>query len=334
MAVEPVGGRIGARPGALTETDSLASALERCARLVVLSPHLDDAVLSCGGLIAHARRRVPVTVVTLFSAADGPPYTLSARRCLQLAGVSDARTLYEARRTEDRAVLGGLGVDWHHSGLTEGLFRRKPGYGPPDGRPVNRLLPELGHVYPTYRWHVARGRISPYDRAVLNDLTRALNNDGTRTGRENGHDPHHRRADGRAGESAGLLPEIPEIPEVPEIREMPPGPRAGRPEGPTGPTLLLAPLAVGGHVDHLLVRTAAELSTRDVVYYSDFPYNLRHAADARFLERNELTEVRWERELDGKSALIRGYRTQADGLFPGGHIPLAAERYLCPRTRP
>jgi len=36
--------------------------------------------------------------------------------------------------------------------------------------------------------------------------------------------------------------------------------------------LLLAPLAIGGHVDHRLARRAAASSGREVAYYEDFPY--------------------------------------------------------------
>src|ERR1019366_5047368 len=62
-----------------------------------------------------------------------------------------------------------------------------------------------------------------------------------------------------------------------------------------GPALVLAPLGVGGHVDHVLVRTAAEWSGARVVYYSDFPYNQRHRAEETFVRRNGLIEARWSR---------------------------------------
>jgi LmbE family N-acetylglucosaminyl deacetylase len=251
--------------------------------LVVLSPHLDDAVLSCGALMAYARQHVPVTVVTFFTTGTPPPYTLSARRCLRLAGMRDAEELYALRRAEDREVLTALGIEWRHAGLTEGLFRRKTPRGTGDTRRPSRLLPERDHVYPTYRAHLAAGRFSPHDGGLLRTLA----------------------------DTVGALA-------VADV------------SGGAGP-LLLAPLAIGGHADHLLVRTAAELSRGRVGYYGDFPYSLHDAADPEFVRHNELGQpVTWSQGLHAKTASILGYRTQAPSMFPGGRVPLAPEFYLFP----
>ena len=59
------------------------------------------------------------------------------------------------------------------------------------------------------------------------------------------------------------------------------------------PDLVLAPLGVGGHVDHVLVRNAAERSGARVVYYSDFPYNQREPVYNEFIRCNDLVETRW-----------------------------------------
>ncbi|MFK4100565.1 PIG-L deacetylase family protein [Streptomyces sp. NPDC019531] len=261
--------------------DLLTTVVQGNVPLVVLSPHLDDAVLSCGALMAHARQHVPVTVVTLFTTGAPPPYTLSARRFLRMAGMRDAEELYAARRAEDREVLTSMGVTWRHAGLTEGLFRRKTLLRTGDTRRPSRLLPERDHVYPTYRGHLAAGRISPHDSDLLRTLTHTVR--------------------------ALAVPD---------------------PSGGAGP-LLLAPLAIGGHADHLLVRTAAEMSRRRVVYYGDFPYSRHHALDADFVRHNDLRRrVTWTRGLGAKSASILGYRTQTRSMFPGGHVPLAPELYL------
>jgi LmbE family N-acetylglucosaminyl deacetylase len=261
--------------------DPLTGAMDDLTNLVVLSPHLDDAVLSCGALMDHARTRMPVTVATLFTEAGLPPYTLSARAYLRQTGAHDAEQLYRARRAEDRAVLEGVAINCVHAGLTEALFRRR-------ARPLldwfpraGRLMPELCHIYPTYRLHISGGRISPYDAAALRGVLDAI--------------------DHLAPASSGLL---------------------------------LAPLAVGGHVDHVVVRTAAELSRKRVAYYSDFPYNMRHSADQSFVQRNALTPMIWAHGLAAKPALIRAYRTQSGALFPGNKIPVVPEVYLFPRKRP
>ncbi|MFF9852536.1 PIG-L deacetylase family protein [Streptomyces litmocidini] len=249
--------------------------------MLVLSPHLDDAVLSCGALLGWVGRRAPVTVASLFTEAAPPPYTFSARQYLKQTRAGDAEALFAERREEDRRVLELLDVGWRHVGLVDGLFRRLPRARPGTER-LARLLPELAHVYPTYRLHLTRGRISAHDDDTLGVVGEAID---------------------------ALLPA-----------------RSGG--------LLLAPLGVGGHVDHVLVRTAAERSGRRVVYYSDFPYNQVSTADAEFTRRHRLVARAWERDLDRKAELVRGYRTQADALFPGSRVPRAPEVYLLPETWP
>jgi hypothetical protein len=307
--------------------DPLTAALDRGAPLVVLSPHLDDAVLSCGALMAYARRRVPVTVVTAFTAGSPPPYTLSGRRCLRLAGMRDAQELYAARRAEDRSVLSAMGVAWRHLGLLEGLFRVKPGRG---GR-VRRLLPERDHVYPTYRRHVATGRISPHDSELLRGITEtvsaldSLDALGTLEALGTCGAPDTRDAPDTRGAADTLG-----VPDAGDALDLSDGLGAPAAPTPTPPPLLLAPLAVGRHVDHLLLRQATERSGRHAVYYSEFPYNRRHEADAGFIRRNGLGRpVTWSEGLRDKEPWILGYRTQARAMFPTGRIPLRPEQYLC-----
>ncbi|MFH9728111.1 PIG-L deacetylase family protein [Streptomyces sp. NPDC017254] len=247
--------------------------------ILVLSPHLDDAVLSCGGLLGWAGRRAPVTVASLFTEAAPPPHTLSARQFLKQTGADDAEELYAERRAEDLRVLERLDVAWRHAGLVDGLFRRLPRPRPGTAR-LTGLLPELAHVYPTYRLHLSRGRVSPHDDETLRAVGETID---------------------------ALLP------------------------GTSG-GLVLAPLGVGGHADHVLVRTAAERCGRPVVYYSDFPYNQHADPDARFTARHRLIARDWERGLDRKAELIRGYATQADALFPEGRVPRSPEIYLVPET--
>jgi LmbE family N-acetylglucosaminyl deacetylase len=257
--------------------EPLIETMDRAARLVVLSPHLDDAVMSCGALINYARRDMPVTVATFFTEGGAPPYTLSARSYLRQTRAHDADRLYLARRAEDRAVLEGAAISYLHAGLTEALFRRRT-------RPLlsrfpwaGRLVPELSHIYPTYRLHVIRGHISPHDTSTLRRILDSIHQLSLKSS-----------------------------------------------------TLFLAPLAVGGHVDHILVRTAAELSWKQVAYYSDFPYNMRYRVDPSFVQRNALVQTTWSHDLVAKLALIRGYRTQVGAIFPGGEIPVVPEVYLLP----
>jgi LmbE family N-acetylglucosaminyl deacetylase len=135
-----------------------------------LSPHLDDAVLSCGALVQALAGRCALTVVTAFTAASPPPHTLAARSFLRACSASDATTLFRARRAEDRAVLDGLGVNHVHMGLADALFRRRSS-GTAVTRHLGRLVPELSHRYPTYRYDIARGRVARADRLLIANLT-------------------------------------------------------------------------------------------------------------------------------------------------------------------
>ena len=93
--------------------------------VLFVSPHLDDAVLSCGALLSHLAGTCPVTVLTVFSAAAQPAKSgLAARKTLRGLGIADAEAHYEERRAEDIEVLKEAGASWIHLGLTDALFRR------------------------------------------------------------------------------------------------------------------------------------------------------------------------------------------------------------------
>lgn len=131
--------------------------------VLVLSPHLDDAVWSCGALLAHLAPRHRITVVTAFTAASPRPWSLPARRHLRAVGVTDAEALFTRRRSEDRQVLAGLGVEVVHLGFRDALFRRAGdtpgGRAGPGRRPRRPGWP----AYPTFRFDAARGRIASCD---------------------------------------------------------------------------------------------------------------------------------------------------------------------------
>jgi len=262
----------------VTGVNPLARAIRGGVPLLVLSPHLDDAVLSCGALIASAAKQTAVTVVTLFTEAGPPPYTLSARRYLRQTGARDAAALYRERRAEDQAALESLGVGWAHAGLIEAQHRRRK-MSPGHGTWWEAILPELVHTYPVYRLHVTSGRLAAADKGILRAAIAVV-----------------RRLAGRRS------------------------------------ALVLAPLAVGDHVDHVLARVAAQRSGAPLIYYGDFPYNQRYVADEAFIRRNRLCEVHGPEPTQVKADLIRSYRTQAPALFPAGRIPLVPEVFYCART--
>ncbi|WP_454710164.1 PIG-L deacetylase family protein [Cupriavidus nantongensis] len=82
-----------------------AMVVDLAAAVTVISPHLDDAVFSCGGLIAAARA---ARVVTVF--AGVPPASMPAPDWDQAAGFASAEQAVLSRRREDNHALTMLGA--------------------------------------------------------------------------------------------------------------------------------------------------------------------------------------------------------------------------------
>ena len=147
-----------------------------------LSPHLDDAVLSCGALLKESTRARDITVATLFTETAAPPHTRAARTYVSQCAAPNAETLFNGRRAEDRQVLEQLGVRYVHLGLADALFRQRdpvPGF-----ELLKRWLPELVYRYPTYRFDIALGRISRGDRALIAALRASVEDLLEQTGAE------------------------------------------------------------------------------------------------------------------------------------------------------
>jgi LmbE family N-acetylglucosaminyl deacetylase len=91
--------------GELREWGNVAA--DELARILVLSPHLDDAVLGCGGLLAA---RPGATVLTVFAGApDRYPEPMTWWD--ELSGFSAGDDPLAARREEDDGALAALGAE-------------------------------------------------------------------------------------------------------------------------------------------------------------------------------------------------------------------------------
>lgn len=205
-----------------------------------LSPHLDDAVLSCGGRIAaQARAGERVRMVTVF--AGDPPGLLSpfARELHERWGLGNDSPA--GRRAEDRAALALLGATPLHWELPDCIYRTAP-----DGA---FLYPDLAALW---------GPQHPADEPLAEALARRI----------------------------AALPET---------------------------NVLWVPLGAGGHVDHRLVRQAAEASGRPLRYYEEYPY-----AEIPQAVETALGEGPWEplltfldeEALAAKVAAVACYRSQ------------------------
>ncbi len=216
---------------------------------VYLSPHLDDAVLSCGGRIAaQVRAGRAVRVVTPFTAdepADGvSELAAGLHRLFRLRG-----GVVAARRAEDVEACRRLRALHEHWGEAEAVYRRRAGEFP---------YPDLERLF---------GAPRPADDELAERLAERL----------------------RGFDAASEV---------------------------------VCPLAIGGHVDHRLVRRAAEAARGPrLIYYEDYPYVERRPEE---LER-AVGEGRLEpiavslapAELEAKLAAIAAYRSQLRPLFGG-----------------
>lgn len=88
-----------------------------------LSPHLDDAVLSCGGTIGRLTRSgEAVLVLTVFAGDPAPPYSRLARRLHRQWG--DPPQPVRLRRAEDAAANARLGAVPSYEDLPDSIYRR------------------------------------------------------------------------------------------------------------------------------------------------------------------------------------------------------------------
>ncbi|MFQ6015365.1 MAG: PIG-L deacetylase family protein [Anaerolineae bacterium] len=120
---------------------------------VYLSPHLDDAVLSCGGLIhQQVQTGQRVLVITLF--AGVPDYTHLSPFASSLHAIwGQPADPISTRRAEDRAALEFLGCDHLHLDYLDCIYR----------------VDEVGHfLYGSEE--AIFGQIHPAEHSLMADL--------------------------------------------------------------------------------------------------------------------------------------------------------------------
>ncbi len=98
---------------------------------IFLSPHLDDAVLSCGGTVHLMTQACKPVLVVSITAGDPPagelsPFAKDLHARWRLAADSIA-----SRRTEDVEACANLGADWLHWQVPDCIYRRNIVNGKP-----------------------------------------------------------------------------------------------------------------------------------------------------------------------------------------------------------
>lgn len=239
-----------------------------------ISPHLDDAALSAGGLISYLAGKVPVTVINVFTEVHNERPTLSAKAFLKQSGVKKADKLFTKRRKEDSKVFNKIGVKVVNLGFIDVLWRKKE-YEGWFRNSVGKLLPELKHTYPTYRFHAGLGKVSDKDRKLTTDIKKRL------------EDIVGKRKN----------------------------------------SMVICPVGIGKHVDHVIVRAVASDTFKKIIYWSDFNYSMEWGGENKFIDKKNLKLAYFDRNLLSKRRLIAGYKSQIFAIFPHGKIPIFPDFY-------
>jgi LmbE family N-acetylglucosaminyl deacetylase len=174
-------------------------------RWIYLSPHFDDAILSCGGLIwEQTHKGNPVEIWTV-CAGDAPPGPLSplAMMCHQEWGLKSAEDVVTARRIENLEAATITGLETVDFNIPDCIYRRSP---------TGELL------YPEDVFAPIHPFEAQFDAAIAAVLISELRTDDN----------------------------------------------------------VVSPLAIGGHLDHVLTRLAAERLDQSLWYYSDIPYHINN----------------------------------------------------------
>lgn len=138
-----------------------------------ISPHLDDAALSCGELIRELSKKTDVTVVNIFTSTNLGKPTFTAKKALKELNFSSPSDFYKERVNEDRKALESVHAKIINLNFVEALWRQIK-YPSFIRRGLAKILPEFTYVYPTYKFHIAKGEISEKDNELISHINTSL----------------------------------------------------------------------------------------------------------------------------------------------------------------
>ena len=125
------------------------------ANIIVLSPHLDDAALSCTDHIASWRNKgIQVTVDTIFSNFSTQEISAYQQRFIRQLKFQDSCDYGKARETEDIRAMKMLDVNYRHANFVDAGFRASK-----QGQPV----------YPGYQ-ALTPFKVDHHSEKLLNSL--------------------------------------------------------------------------------------------------------------------------------------------------------------------
>lgn len=232
-------------------------------RTVILSPHFDDAAVSCcDHVFRWLRGGHPTTVLTIFTSFRTGIVAEHMRGMMAKMGIGTIDELERRRADEDVRAMLSMAAEWRHLGYVDGVFRVHDG--------------DL--LYGDFR-ALCSGKVSVQDDPLIDAIAARLR----------------------------------------EFRKW---------------QRVVVPLGVGQHVDHVIVRSAAErcFEPCQLHYYVDFPYARN---PLRWRPRHLLAVARSRRSFawtsEGKREVLRCYETQMPFLFR--RKPYYAEIILFPDAR-
>jgi LmbE family N-acetylglucosaminyl deacetylase len=232
-------------------------------RFIFLSPHLDDAVLSCGQLIIDLKKhKKDITVVTVFTKAGMKDISPQSKSFIKSCGYQNAEKLYKDFKSEDSKVLRSLNIKFTHLDFIDAAWR---------------IDDEKKQIYKNSKSQFS-GIISPKDNKLVESIKIKLEDLAIRNTR----------------------------------------------------ALILSPLGVGGHADHVIIRDVLKIIDYPKLFWEDFPYNTYHKVLKNFISKNlEFKRAFGISRLyfSEKEKLIKFYKSQTGSLFPSGKIKCISEKY-------
>lgn len=222
---------------------------------LILSPHLDDAVLSCGGLIhQRVQREGKAVLVATFMTGDPPTTAVSPfAQALHDRWELSAAAVFATRRQEDIRACALLGADHLHFPLLDAIYRTHP---------------QTGAYFVTSNETL----FGPVDSA----------------------------------DAANMISQLNRI-----LAALPPA------------TQILAPLGVGNHVDHQLVKQAAvaQYGWSRLLFYEDYPYARKDGAVEAVIgvdpDWQPMSYSLTDEDLRQKAAAIAEHASQVSSFFNG-----------------
>ncbi|OGK33838.1 hypothetical protein A3I50_01755 [Candidatus Roizmanbacteria bacterium RIFCSPLOWO2_02_FULL_37_9] len=234
-----------------------------------ISPHLDDAILSAGGLIDYLANKTRVEIITIFTQATPRPYTRFCKKFMSDCGYTDADLFFQDRRKEDEIVCKKVKVDYQHLEFIDVAWRKKQ--SPNLIEKLSGIIhPEVLHLYPLGR-NFMSGKTVEEDKEMISEITKKLQSFMFYASRFK-------------------------------------------------KSIIFSPLAIGNHVDHVIVRNICSeiFPLEKLIFWTDYPYSEWGQTPEDFISKLKLKSFSWGKNSEKKRDLILGYKTQIPALFPRG----------------